>query len=438
MTSDAGDLQLLIPGRKVLAIYGFARICDFEDITDCLQEEVMVFVNKVARLVHTCVNECRGSANKNIGDSFLLVWVANDGASKQTKKQMTASAVPLGTAGRSPSMQYRRSKLPSIGRNSIARSANENQAALQRRVRDLSTRALYAFIKVIAELRRAPDLATYAKHPKIIPTFGMKYKLKMRIGIHCGWSIEGSIGSEYKIDASYLSSHVNLAARLQAATNIYGSSILLSQAVHISLGRVAQSKCRPIDVVQLYGCHAPVGIFAFDVDPNGTACEVTDEHSVGEPVPPEGMTLSALLSHSPDQIIELDQDVKSLQGIFASPSHSPPSPAPPSFSPYSSHSSDSHSEVNYQLEWRPAFEAYRDGQWAVAEAQLRRCLARCPHDGAATSLLSYITANSIKKPRPSEDRDGQPDQTIQPSADNIQEILPPADWMGFRKLTVKT
>lgn len=34
-------------------------------------------------------------------------------------------------------------------------------------------------------------------------------------GLHTGWAIEGAIGSKHKIDASYLSPHVNLASRLQ-------------------------------------------------------------------------------------------------------------------------------------------------------------------------------------------------------------------------------
>ena len=36
-------------------------------------------------------------------------------------------------------------------------------------------------------------------------------------------------GSEYKIDASYLSPNVNMASRLEAATKQFGASILLSQ-----------------------------------------------------------------------------------------------------------------------------------------------------------------------------------------------------------------
>lgn len=51
----------------------------------------------------------------------------------------------------------------------------------------------------------------------------------MGFGLHVGWAIEGAIGSEYKIDASYLSPNVNMASRLEAATKQFGSSILMSE-----------------------------------------------------------------------------------------------------------------------------------------------------------------------------------------------------------------
>ena len=40
----------------------------------------------------------------------------------------------------------------------------------------------------------------------------------MGYGLHIGWSIEGAIGSEFKIDASYLSANVNMASKLEGAT----------------------------------------------------------------------------------------------------------------------------------------------------------------------------------------------------------------------------
>lgn len=34
----------------------------------------MVFVNEIAEIVHGTADHYNGSANKNIGDAFLLVW----------------------------------------------------------------------------------------------------------------------------------------------------------------------------------------------------------------------------------------------------------------------------------------------------------------------------------------------------------------------------
>lgn len=39
-----------------------------------LQEEVMEFVNSIAKIVHMEVSLHGGAANKNMGDAFLLVW----------------------------------------------------------------------------------------------------------------------------------------------------------------------------------------------------------------------------------------------------------------------------------------------------------------------------------------------------------------------------
>jgi len=64
----------MIPGKKVMAIFGFCDIRNFTDATEVLQEGVMVFVNEIAEIVHGTINQFSGAANKNIGDAFLLVW----------------------------------------------------------------------------------------------------------------------------------------------------------------------------------------------------------------------------------------------------------------------------------------------------------------------------------------------------------------------------
>ena len=70
-----------------------------------------------------------------------------------------------------------------------------------------------------------------------------------RYGMHFGWAIEGAIGSPLKIDASYLSPHVNTAARLEAATKQFQTMFLLSDEFVKQLSPRNQRLCRRIDCV---------------------------------------------------------------------------------------------------------------------------------------------------------------------------------------------
>lgn len=73
-----GDLDPMLPGKRKWAVYGFCDIRNFTDATEVLQKDVMIFVNNIAEIVHSMVDRYKGSANKNIGDAFLLVWKINE------------------------------------------------------------------------------------------------------------------------------------------------------------------------------------------------------------------------------------------------------------------------------------------------------------------------------------------------------------------------
>ena len=78
MDIDVGGIDPMIPGKRVKAIFGFCDIRRFTDVTEVLQEDVMLFVNQVAHIVHQCVVDAKGDPNKNIGDAFLIVWRLGD------------------------------------------------------------------------------------------------------------------------------------------------------------------------------------------------------------------------------------------------------------------------------------------------------------------------------------------------------------------------
>lgn len=64
----------MLPGIKIISIFGFCDIRNFTDATEVLQEGVMLFVNEIGEICHGMVDRYSGAANKNVGDAFLLVW----------------------------------------------------------------------------------------------------------------------------------------------------------------------------------------------------------------------------------------------------------------------------------------------------------------------------------------------------------------------------
>lgn len=88
----------------------------------------------------------------------------------------------------------------------------------------------------------------------------------MGFGLHIGWAIEGAIGSEYKIDASYLSPNVNMASRLEAATKQFGVNLLISEDLYEMLSPGLQAYCRNIDRVTVKGSAKPIKLYTIDLN----------------------------------------------------------------------------------------------------------------------------------------------------------------------------
>lgn len=80
---------------------------------------------------------------------------------------------------------------------------------------------MFSFLKIIAKINKMSHVVDYSRN-EVLRAKIPDYKVRMGFGLHFGWAIEGAIGSEFKIDASYLSPNVNIASRLEAATKQYG------------------------------------------------------------------------------------------------------------------------------------------------------------------------------------------------------------------------
>lgn len=214
--SDSAGVNVMIPGTRVECIVGKAGIRDFSTATEVLQAKVMTFVNQVAEIVHGVTDEYHGAANKNNGDTFLLIW-RTSGLDEELCKKFA----------------------------------------------DL---ALSAFAKILGAIHRSPVLANYRGHPGLQQRLGAFCRVCLAFGLHAGWAIEGAVGSEFKIDASYLSPNVSIAASVEDATKVYGVPIIVSQSVVEQCNTAMANKCRLIDRVVIRGSTTPMKLYSLDLD----------------------------------------------------------------------------------------------------------------------------------------------------------------------------
>lgn len=228
MAQSKGDVDPMIPGKRQLCIFGFCDIRQFPDVTEVLEHDIMFFVNGIAAIVHQHVDEYLGATNKNLGDVFVLVW-----------------------------------KFPE---EIITKDKNKNKVLIASHpfIPQFSDLAVISYIKIISEINTNTEILKWNDYQPILNKLP-NFKVKMGFGMHFGWGIEGAIGSEYKIDASYLSPNVNLASRLCAATKQYGVWMLISQQVHNLLSEKMKRVMRKLDRVTFKGSAEPMDIFTIDL-----------------------------------------------------------------------------------------------------------------------------------------------------------------------------
>merc|ERR1712110_743887 len=109
--------------------------------------------------------------------------------------------------------------------------------------------SMVACARILGAINCSPILAEYRTHPGLQFRLGSQCRVNLSFGLHAGWAIEGAVGSEFKIDASYLSPHVSIATGVERCTKIYGVSLIISQPVVEQCTPNLVMKCRLIDRV---------------------------------------------------------------------------------------------------------------------------------------------------------------------------------------------
>ena len=209
-------------GGSVSCIFLFCDTRRFMDATECLQEDVFVFTNKIAAVVHSICHSYGGSANNNIGDAFLVSWLLDDAP----EREEDADDLQL-------------SKKPLF-------SAYHNQA----------DKALLSVVKISMALhydKYFTDAINESAKNRLLSKLSNRKGpiVQMGFGLHAGEAVQGAIGSQRKLDATYISESVEQAEFLESSTKKYGVPVLMSDTFYDLLDNSNKYRCRKVDQLLL-------------------------------------------------------------------------------------------------------------------------------------------------------------------------------------------
>jgi len=262
-----------VPGEAVYALFAFVAIDKFQHHLHCLKGDIMILINDIAAVLHEEVYrwgyEDRGQCNKNLGGAFLMVYRIGTVA-EVLEKRDRAEAVIFSAKGKQSNMRNRRrsGQLTSHTRTSSSNSRNGRSVdsidlSSLPGIRSFTDRAILGLLKTFAGIHRDATLLKWQSDFRLGAGVHAT-SIELIFGMDAGWAVEGAVGSSYKIDATYLSPHVNMASRMMSATKQYGVFFLFSQAVQGLLSDNAKDKLRHIDTVTVKGSSVQQKIFTYD------------------------------------------------------------------------------------------------------------------------------------------------------------------------------
>ena len=203
--------------KGIEAVFGYIDINHFTAITEILRERVVLLVNSVAEIIHGIIDEYNGFVCKNnAGESggFFVIWKLDAGSRKR-----------------------------------------------------LCELAVVAVSKIIAAIEKSPTLRTYRDDPRL-KLLNVSFSVRVTAALHHGRAVEGTVGSEFKLEASYVGRDVVLTQSLVALSfTRYKISTLLSGDLVEQLSvNFRESLLRQIDTILFDG--RGQGIFSLDLDPS--------------------------------------------------------------------------------------------------------------------------------------------------------------------------
>jgi len=322
-------------GSKIRGIFLFTDIRGFTEVSECLGKNIIVFVNDVASVVHETTAEFSGATNKNIGDAFLAVWTFPGSVTVNGRSIKTC----------------------------VHDENYEINGIIPKEISDMVNRALIATIKIQIRIYRSDKLNTYRVEKSIVSRYKHSFTVRLGCGLHVGWAVEGAIGTNHKIDATYLSPHVNISEILECKTKLYNVRFLITEQFVKLLPEKALHFVRPVDHVYFKEFKQNQDIFTVDLP---RYFKYHSEKTRDQTTHNDSTIKDWRQSHTSSvNLYETDEDLLDIRAYQATIS-------------------------DFKEVYLEGFDAYRKGNWNFAMEAFQKALDLKPEDGPTCELLRYM------------------------------------------------
>eukprot|EP00929_Paragymnodinium_shiwhaense_P002655 TRINITY_DN10295_c0_g1_i4.p1 TRINITY_DN10295_c0_g1~~TRINITY_DN10295_c0_g1_i4.p1 ORF type:complete len:1045 (+),score=162.02 TRINITY_DN10295_c0_g1_i4:117-3251(+) len=252
------ELDILTPGHPCRAVICSCGIRNFKVIFQCLEEETVLFVNKIAEIVHGCTDDYIGAPNQSLGSGFIVIWRLDEREPRDALKD------------KKKTKKWIKKKHLRKGKQLLGEHGPSEEEVARKRQQDIADMAVLAMVRIVVKTTASISLLGYRGHPKI-NDFVPSFQPEVQIGMHTAEVTECAIGSDHKLDALYLVNSMKLPTLIQECSKNYQAPLLLSSAMVSTLSQPMAMLCRLVDHVHFAGFvknHPPVRLFSLDLDPS--------------------------------------------------------------------------------------------------------------------------------------------------------------------------
>ena len=191
------------------------------------------------------------------------------------------------------------------------------------------------------------------------------------MALHSGWAVEGGIGSELRLDATYISPQIDITTRMAYLCDDYDLQIMISDVMYNMFTAKVKNFLRKVDVIVTSEIKEPFGLYTFDMGEDQV--EAPEGHTTGDTILLEDFTsanIDAYKHKSSDYMFTTDADINTLHKNADDISN-----------PY-----------------REALASFFSGDWENAAEWLEQCLGVWPSDGPSKLLQNYVAEYNYTAP----------------------------------------